>query len=130
MPAGSHASTFGGNLLAMAVASTVLDIIAEPAFLASVARKGEKLAAGLDALVKRHPNVFEQRRGVGLMQGLRCSASQDEIVDRLRDAALIVVPAQDKIIRLIPPLIVDEQEIDEALSILESVARAMPAKAA
>ena len=130
MTAGSHASTFGGNLLAMAVASTVLDIIAEPAFLASVARKGEKLAAGLDALVKRHPNVFEQRRGVGLMQGLRCSASQDEIVDRLRDAALIVVPAQDKIIRLIPPLIVDEQEIDEALSILESVARAMPAKAA
>lgn len=130
MTAGSHASTFGGNLLAMAVASTVLDIIAEPAFLADVARKGEKLAAGLDALVKRHPDVFEQRRGIGLMQGLRCAGSQDEVVDRLRDAGLIVVPAQDKVIRLIPPLVVDEQEIDEALSILESVAQSMPAKAA
>jgi acetylornithine/N-succinyldiaminopimelate aminotransferase len=114
----------------MAVATAVLDIIAEPAFLAAVAAKGETLATGLDALVRRYPHVFEQRRGVGLMQGLRCAAPQDEVVDRLRDAGLIVVPAQDRIIRLIPPLIVDEPEIAEALGILESVARAMPAKAA
>ncbi|MBM3549357.1 MAG: aminotransferase class III-fold pyridoxal phosphate-dependent enzyme [Alphaproteobacteria bacterium] len=130
MTAGSHASTFGGNLLAMAVASTVLDIIAEPAFLAEVARKGEKLAAGLDSLVAHHPNVFESRRGVGLLLGLRCAASQGAIVDRLRAAGLLVVPAQDRVIRLIPPLVVDEQEIDEALLILDSVARSMPAKAA
>ncbi len=130
MTPGSHASTFGGNLLAMAVASAVLDIIAEPAFLASVTRKGEHLAAGLDGLVARHRHVFESRRGVGLMQGLRCSAPQDEVVDRLRAAGLLVVPAQDRVIRLLPPLIVSEQEIDEALLILESVARSMPAKAA
>ncbi|MSP49388.1 MAG: aspartate aminotransferase family protein [Alphaproteobacteria bacterium] len=130
MTAGSHASTFGGNLLAMAVAAAVLDIIAEPAFLASVARKGEKLAAGLDGLVARHRHVFESRRGVGLMLGLRCAAPQAEVVERLRSAGLLVVPAQDQVVRLLPPLIVDEQEIDEALLILESVARAMPAKAA
>ena len=130
MTPGSHASTFGGNLLAMAVASTVLDIIAEPAFLAAVARKGEHLAAGLDGLVARHRHVFESRRGVGLMQGLRCAAPQDEVVERLRAAGLLVVPAQDRVIRLLPPLIVSEPEIDEALLILESVARSMPAKAA
>ncbi len=130
MTPGSHASTFGGNLLAMAVASTVLDIIAEPAFLASVARKGEYLAAGLDGLVARHRHVFESRRGVGLMQGLRCAAPQDEVVERLRAAGLLVVPAQDRVIRFLPPLIVSEQEIDEALLILESIARSMPAKAA
>jgi acetylornithine/N-succinyldiaminopimelate aminotransferase len=130
MTAGSHASTFGGNLLAMAVASTVLDIIAEPAFLADVARKGEILAAGLDGLVRRHPHVFESRRGVGLMLGLRCAAAQSEVVDRLRAAGLLVAPAQDQVIRLIPPLVVSGEEIDEALLILESVARAMPAKAA
>ena len=130
MTPGSHASTFGGNLLAMAVASTVLDIIAEPAFLADVTRKGEHLASGLDGLVTRHRHVFESRRGVGLMQGLRCSASQDEVVERLRAAGLLVVPAQDRVIRFLPPLIVKEPEIDEALLILESVARSMPAKAA
>jgi acetylornithine/N-succinyldiaminopimelate aminotransferase len=57
MTAGSHASTFGGNLLAMAVAAAVLDIVARPEFLAAVARKGEILAAGLDLLVARHPGV-------------------------------------------------------------------------
>ncbi len=130
MTPGSHASTFGGNLLAMAVASTVLDIIAEPGFLAAVTRRGEHLATGLDRLVARHRHVFESRRGVGLMQGLRCAAPQDEVVERLRAAGLLVVPAQDRVIRFLPPLIVSEQEIDEALLILESVARSMPAKAA
>ena len=129
MTPGSHASTFGGNLLAMAVASTVLDIIAEPGFLAAVTRRGEHLATGLDRLVARHRHVFESRRGVGLMQGLRCAAPQDEVVERLRAAGLLVVPAQDRVIRFLPPLIVSEQEIDEALLILESVARSMPAKA-
>ena len=64
------------------------------------------------------------------MQGLRCAAPQDEVVERLRAAGLLVVPAQDRVIRFLPPLIVSEQEIDEALLILESIARSMPAKAA
>jgi acetylornithine/N-succinyldiaminopimelate aminotransferase len=127
MTAGSHASTFGGNLLAMAVAAAVLDIVARPEFLAAVARKGEILAAGLDLWVARHPGVFERRRGVGLMQGLRCVASHEALIDRLRDAGLLVVPAQDRVIRLIPPLVVGDGEIDEALRMLESVARAIPA---
>lgn len=128
MTAGSHASTFGGNLLAMAVAAAVLDIVAAPDFLAAVVRKGEILAAGLDGLVARHPAVFEQRRGVGLLQGLRCVAPHAALVDKLRDAGLLVVPAQDRVIRLIPPLVVEDMEIGQALRVLDAVARAMPAR--
>jgi acetylornithine/N-succinyldiaminopimelate aminotransferase len=130
MTPGSHGSTFGGNLLAMAVAGAVLDIVAEPAFLAAVARTGERLAGGLDRLVARHPHVFDGRRGIGLMQGLHCAAPQDKVVDGLREAGLLVAPAQDQVIRLIPPLIAGEEEVDEALLILDSVARAMPEKVA
>jgi acetylornithine/N-succinyldiaminopimelate aminotransferase len=61
------------------------------------------------------------------MQGLRCVASHEALIDRLRDAGLLVVPAQDRVIRLIPPLVVGDGEIDEALRMLESVARAIPA---
>jgi len=65
MTAGSHASTFGGNPLAMRVALEVLAIVAAPAFLARVAQVGQVLAAGLDALVARHPHLYLERRGVG-----------------------------------------------------------------
>lgn len=122
MTAGSHASTFGGNLLAMSVAAAVLDTVGQPAFLAEVAANGERLAAGLDALVARHGAVFEARRGVGLMQGLRCRGDQPAMVARLRELGLIVAPAQDNVIRLLPPLITGPAEIDQALAILERAA--------
>jgi acetylornithine/N-succinyldiaminopimelate aminotransferase len=122
MTAGSHASTFGGNPLAVAVAGAVLEIITEPAFLAATAQAGATLTAALDALVGRHPAVFEERRGTGLMQGLRCRVPPADLVDRLREAGLLVAPAQDQVIRLLPPLIVGAAEIAEAVSILDRVA--------
>ncbi len=123
MTAGSHASTFGGNPLAMRVAIEVLAIVAEPAFLARVAQAGQVLAAGLDALVACHPHLYAERRGVGLMQGLRCTLDPGTMADRLRDAGLLIAPAQDHVIRLVPPLIVSDAEIEEALLILDAVAR-------
>ncbi len=122
MTAGSHASTFGGNLLAMSVAAAVLDRVGDPDFLTGVGKTGARLAAGLDALVDRHPRVFDQRRGVGLMQGLHCAGDQVATVARLREGGLIVAPAQDNVIRLLPPLIVGEEEVDTALGILERMA--------
>jgi acetylornithine/N-succinyldiaminopimelate aminotransferase len=122
MTAGSHASTFGGSPLAVAVAAAVLEIVAEPRFLAAVARAGEILTAALDALVERHPAVFAARRGIGLMQGLRCRVLPADLVDRLRDAGLLVAPAQDQVIRLLPPLIVSTAEIGEAVAILDRIA--------
>jgi acetylornithine/N-succinyldiaminopimelate aminotransferase len=122
MTAGSHASTFGGNPLAVAVGNAVMEVIAEPGFLAAVEASGAALAAGLDRLVARHPGVFELRRGAGFMQGLRCRVPAGDLVDTLRDAGLLVAPAQDQVIRLLPPLIARDAEIAEALAILEAVA--------
>lgn len=124
MTAGSHASTFGGNLLAMSVAAAVLDIVGRPDFLEGVARIGARLAAGLDTLVARYPAVFAARRGTGLMQGLRCAGDQPAMVARLRAHGLIVAPAQDNVIRLLPPLTVGDQEVDTALDMLERAAAA------
>ncbi|MBL8701843.1 MAG: aspartate aminotransferase family protein [Alphaproteobacteria bacterium] len=123
MTGGSHASTFGGNPLAMAVANAVLDVVAQPAFLARVARAAARLGAGLDRLVAAHPGVFEARRGRGLMAGLRCRADSGEVAGRLRDAGLLVAPAQDRVVRFLPALVVDDAQIDEALAIVDAVAR-------
>ena len=122
MTAGSHASTFGGNPLAAAVGNAVLEIVGAPGFLDAVARAGAALGHALDALVARRPQVFEARRGIGLMQGLRCRVPSGDLVDRLREAGLLVAPAQDQVIRLLPPLIVTPAEIDEAAALLDQVA--------
>jgi acetylornithine/N-succinyldiaminopimelate aminotransferase len=127
MTAGSHASTFGGNPLAMAVAAEVLATVTEPGFLDRVRATGDHLSVRLDAAVAAHPGVFEARRGVGLMQGLRCRADPAPLVAALRDAGLIVAPAQDRVIRLLPPLIVTPDEVDEAAGIVDRVARRMAA---
>jgi len=124
MTAGSHASTFGGNPLAVAVADAVLEVVTAPGFLAAAESAGVTLAAGLDALVARRPAVFEARRGIGLMQGLRCRAAPAPLVERLLRAGLVVAPANDQVIRLLPPLIVSSAEIEEALGILDTVAAA------
>jgi acetylornithine/N-succinyldiaminopimelate aminotransferase len=107
----------------MAVGSAVLDIVSEPAFLAKVAMSGATLAQSLEGVVARHGDAFEERRGIGHMQGLRCRVDPATVVSRLREAGLLVAPAQDRVIRLLPPLIVGAAEIAEATSILDDVAR-------
>jgi acetylornithine/N-succinyldiaminopimelate aminotransferase len=121
MTAGSHASTFGGNPLAMSVVSAVLAEVLGPGFLDRVARVGVRLEAGLDRLVAARPEVFQERRGVGLMQGLRCHATPARMAAALRERGLLVAPAHDNVIRLLPPLIACEAEVDEALEILDTV---------
>lgn len=125
MTAGSHGSTFGGNPLAMAVADAVLDEVMSPGFLDAVARAGERLMAGLARLVGRHPGILAAARGQGLMAGLQCRAGADAFCAALRDAGLLVAPARGEVLRFLPPLIVGEAEIDEALSIVDAVAGRM-----
>lgn len=125
MTAGSHGSTFGGNPLAMAVADAVLDEVMSPGFLDAVARAGERLMAGLARLVGRHPGILAAARGQGLMAGLQCRAGADAFCAALRDAGLLVAPARGEVLRFLPPLIVGEAEIDEALSIVDAVAARM-----
>ena len=127
--AGSHGSTFGGGPLAMACGNAVLDILLADGFLANVERMGRLLRARLEALVKRYPTVFVDVRGAGLMLGLKCVVPNTDMVNRLREAGLLTVGAGDNAVRVLPPLIVEESHVDEALAILDKVCAAWPAAA-
>jgi acetylornithine/N-succinyldiaminopimelate aminotransferase len=122
LTAGTHGSTFGGNPLAMTVANAVLDVMLEENFLPRVRALGEKLRPRLDALVAKHPKIFNEVRGFGLMQGLRCVVPNAEVQTRLRDKGLLTTTAGDNVVRLLPPLIIEEPELDFALGCLDKVA--------
>jgi acetylornithine/N-succinyldiaminopimelate aminotransferase len=126
---GSHGTTFGGNPLAMAVGNAVLDVMLAPGFLDNVAKMGRHLERHLASLVKRFPSVFSESRGIGLIRGLKCVGSNAAIVDQARAAGLLVLTAADNVLRLLPPLIVTEAEIERAVGILTEAATAQ-AKAA
>lgn len=123
MTPGAHGTTFGGNPLAMAVANAALDILADPSFLDQVRTRAAHLDAGLGALKRNHPEVIAEIRGVGLMRGLRLSAAHNNIetVKALNAAGLLTVAAGDNVIRILPPLVITESEIDEGLNILDRV---------
>ena len=115
--AGTHGTTFGGNPLAVSVAQTVLDIVFEPAFLANV----QQLSAYLVEQLQIHlPSTFSVQ-GKGLMLGLYCGGEDvAPLVSKLDEAGLLTVSAGPKVIRLLPPLTVSKEEIDEAVSILKN----------
>ncbi len=119
---GSHGTTFGGNPLAMAVGNAVLDVMLAPGFMDGVVKKGERLMKGVERLLARHPKVFLDVRGKGLMLGLKCAELNTEMVDRLRRFGLLTVGAGDNVVRLLPPLIVTDAEIDQALDMLDRAA--------
>ncbi len=121
MAAGSHGSTFGGNPMAMAVGNAVMDVVNDPDFLARVARVGGYARQRFEDLVARHPQVFAELRGSGLMLGLKCVVPNAEMMARLRDQGLLVVAAAENVIRLMPPLIIEETHVDEAAGILDQV---------
>jgi len=121
MTAGSHGSTFGGNPLAVAVASAVLDTILEDGFLDHVVAMGAKLRDRLDDLARKYPGVISEVRGLGLLLGIQCVPPNGDMVTRLREAGLIVAPAGDNVVRFLPPLIVQPAHLDEAMAALEKV---------
>ena len=130
LTAGSHGSTFGGNPLAMAVANAVLDVMLAEGFFEHVQVMARLLRGGLDKLVKRRPDAFEEVRGAGLLLGLKSRIPNTDMIARLRAAGLVTVGAGDNVVRLLPPLIIAAAEIEEALAILDRVAEAVPSVAA
>jgi acetylornithine/N-succinyldiaminopimelate aminotransferase len=124
LTAGSHGSTFGGNPLAMAVGNAVLDVVLADGFLARVDRMAALLRQKVDALVAAHPRQLKSVRGKGLMLGIQCEVPNTEMVAKLMDAGLLTVGAGDNVVRLLPPLIVEEAQIDEAARIIDGVCRA------
>jgi acetylornithine/N-succinyldiaminopimelate aminotransferase len=130
MTAGSHGTTYGGNPLAMAVGNAVLDVVLAPGFLEHVEAMGRLLRQRLDGLAARYPRVIAEVRGAGLMLGLKAAVPNGELIAELREAGLLTVPAGDNVVRLLPPMIVAEAEVDEAAGILERVCAARTERAA
>ena len=127
MTAGTHGSTYGGNPLACAVGNKVMDIVADDAFLAEVNRKAGQLRQSLEGLAASHPDVFEEVRGAGLMLGLKLKpeVSNLDFVKAGYAAEVLLVPAGDNVVRLLPPLNITEEDIGAAISRLESAASAV-----
>jgi acetylornithine/N-succinyldiaminopimelate aminotransferase len=115
MTAGTHGSTFGGNPLAMAVGEAVLDLVAAPEFLENVRRMSGLLKQRLAGLVASYDDVLAGQRGEGLMLGLVPRGLNTDFVAAARAEGLLVIGAGDNVVRLLPPLIIGETEIAEAL---------------
>lgn len=123
MTPGSHGSTFGGNPLAMAVANAVLDVVLEDEFLDRVRVISALLHDRLAELSRRFNEPVVEVRGVGLMLGLRIRGDSREMVAGLRKRGLLTVAAAENVIRLLPPLIIDESHVNEAMTVLEDAFR-------
>ncbi|WP_294927273.1 aspartate aminotransferase family protein [uncultured Paracoccus sp.] len=122
MVVGSHGSTYGGNPLACAVGIRVMEIVADPAFLADVSRKAGLFRQKLESLVAAHPDVFEGVRGQGLMLGLKCKVAPGDLVAAGYGQHILTVPAADNTLRLLPPLNISDDEIAEAVARLDRAA--------
>jgi acetylornithine/N-succinyldiaminopimelate aminotransferase len=114
MTAGTHGSTFGGNPLAMAAGNAVLDVVLEEDFLEEVRRKGLLLKQKLAELADTNRDILEEIRGEGLMIGLKCRLPNNRLVEALHKQNLLTIPAGDNVVRLLPPLIIGDEDIHDA----------------
>ncbi len=121
MTFGSHGSTFGGNPLAMAVGNKVLDIMLEDGFFNHVEKMSYELRKGLMKLRNKHPKIIELVRGVGLMLGLKLTTPPPVFVTKALQHGLLLVGAADNTVRLLPPLIIEQKHIDEALKKIDKI---------
>ena len=122
MTRGVHGTTYGGNPLAMAVGNAVLDIILADGFLAGVRERSLRLKQGLASVADRYPSVFSGVRGTGLLAGLACVVPNTDVVRAFVDEGLLTVPAGDNVVRVLPPLIVSDEEIAEGIHRIEKAA--------
>ncbi|HEY5713177.1 MAG TPA: aspartate aminotransferase family protein [Allosphingosinicella sp.] len=123
MVVGTHGSTYGGNPLAMAAGQAVLDVVANDEFLDRVARMGERLRGALEQMIPNHDHLFESVRGAGLMLGVKMKTDSRAFVTYLRDHGLLTVAAGDNVMRVLPPLVIEEAHITEFVEKLSEAAR-------
>lgn len=127
MTLGTHGTTFGGNPLAMAVGNAVLDVVLAPGFIENVGKISLRLKQSLAELKDKHPEVVAEIRGEGLMLGLKLHTPNTDFVNEARAQGLLVVGAGDNVVRLLPPLIITEADVAEAVSRLDKAASAVEA---
>ncbi|WP_296217922.1 aspartate aminotransferase family protein [uncultured Sphingomonas sp.] len=124
MVIGTHGSTYGGNPLAMAAGEAVLDVILEDGFLDRVTQMGERLRSGLEQMIPNHDHLFDSVRGDGLMLGLKLKSDSRRFVEFARDNhGLLLVSAGENVVRVLPPLVIDESHIAECIEKLSEAAR-------
>jgi len=129
MVVGTHGSTYGGNPLAMAVAGAAVGLMTKPAFLEHVRDMGVKLAQKLAQLADEHPTIIDSVRGQALMLGIKTKVPNTELVEALRAEHMLTVGASDNVVRLLPPLIINDAHLDEAMTKLTNACKALEAKA-
>ena len=125
MTAGTHGSTYGGNPLACAVGNAVMDIVNTAQFLDAVNARAGTFRQALQSLIDTNPDIFESQRGMGLMIGLKCRAPNIDVVNACYKQGLLTVPAGDNVLRLLPPLNIDETDIRTAIDILDAAAKSL-----
>jgi acetylornithine/N-succinyldiaminopimelate aminotransferase len=128
MTPGSHGSTFGGNPLAIAAANAVLDVMLKPGFFEHAQKMSLSLKQKLASVVDRHPGVLTEVRGEGLLIGLKAVVPSGDLVTALREERLLTVGAGENVVRFLPPLIVTEAEIEEAVARLERACAKLSAR--
>lgn len=122
MTIGTHGSTYGGNPLAMAAGEAVLDVILEPGFFEHVREMGDRLRGALEQMLPNHDELFEGARGRGLMLGIKMKVDNKPFVTYLRGKGLLTVAAADNIVRVLPPLNIEEHHIAEFVEGLSKAA--------
>lgn len=131
MVIGTHGSTYGGNPLAMAACEAVLDVVAEPSFLAQVRETSDRLRGALEQMIPNHDWLFDHVRGMGLMLGLKLKSDSRAFVNHARSFGILTAAAGDNVVRILPPLNIEESHIRECVEKLSEAARAFkPAEAA
>ena len=122
MVVGTHGSTYGGNPLAMAAGEAVFDVVANEEFLAHVRTMGERLRTALEQMIPNHDHMFESVRGLGLMLGIKMKTDSRAFVNWLRSEGILLVAAGDNVVRILPPLTIDEGNIREFVDGLSAAA--------
>jgi acetylornithine/N-succinyldiaminopimelate aminotransferase len=132
MVIGTHGSTYGGNPLAMAAGQAVFDVIANDEFLEQVRQTGERLRAALEQMIPNHDHLFDSVRGRGLMLGIKMKSDSRAFVNYLRTHGLLAVAAGDNVMRVLPPLNIEESHVREFVDRLSAAAAEyeLPAAAA
>jgi acetylornithine/N-succinyldiaminopimelate aminotransferase len=125
MVAGTHGSTFGGNPLAMAAGNAVLDVVLAPGFLDRVKQTALLFKQRLAEMKDRHPTIIEEVRGEGLLLGVRTAVPNTLVVEALRAEKLLAVAAGDNVVRMLPPLIISDDDTREAIARLDRAATAI-----
>jgi len=115
MTYGTHGSTYGGNPLAMAVGNAIADIIIDEDFLNKVQMLSNSLKLRLEVVAAEFPTIIESIRGLGMMLGIKLHVPNKEFAEQLRNNGLLTVPAGENVLRLLPPLTIDDSHIEEAI---------------